>query len=219
MFVLLELCAKHVTCLWTQFFVGQIWGQSYQQKLVACDPILRLKCVRLVKRENWNVCEISQKRELKLVRLVQRENWNVWELFKERIEMCESSRKREIDSVHVTRNASKKMQPHLAKELPMKHSKNLTSTHVNHMDDIIQIRYICLWMICGIYNNFFLIPNFFCQKNMWFSSTNFTNFADVLIFFPPKSWFQKIKLNYLFLGSYMDKCINTHPQHKCFSIP
>jgi hypothetical protein len=129
MFVLLELCAKHVTCLWTQFFVGQIWGQSYQQKLVACNPTLRLKCMRLVKRGNWNVWDFSKER-----------NWNFWNLSKERIEMCESCLKRELkcvrvlkremDGVHVTRNASNKMRPCLKKELPMKNSKNSTSTHV-----------------------------------------------------------------------------------------
>jgi hypothetical protein len=37
---------------------------------------------------------------------------------------------REIDSIHVTRNASKKMRPHLKKELAMKNSKKSTSTHV-----------------------------------------------------------------------------------------
>jgi len=115
MFVLLELCAKHVTCLWTQFFVGQIWGRSYQQKLVACNPILRLKCMRLVKRENWNVWDFSKERNWNLW-LVQRENWNVWEFSKER-----------WIALHVTKNASKKMRPRLKK---MKNSKNSTSTHV-----------------------------------------------------------------------------------------
>jgi hypothetical protein len=100
-------------------------------------------------------------------------------LSKERIEMCEVSQKRvetcetcpkrelkcvrvlerDIDSVHVTRNASKKMRPHLKKELPMKNSKNLTSSEKKF----------------GEFGG-----------EMCFSSANFTNFANVLKFFAPK---------------------------------
>jgi hypothetical protein len=59
-----------------------------------------------ISQKRVETCETCPKRELKCVRVLERD----------------------IDSVHVTRNASKKMWPHLKKELPMKNSKNSTSS-------------------------------------------------------------------------------------------
>lgn len=57
-----------------------------------------------VSQKRVETCETCPKRELKCVRVLERD----------------------IDSVHVTRNASKNIQPHLKKELPIKNSKNST---------------------------------------------------------------------------------------------
>lgn len=51
-----------------------------------------------------------------------------------------------------------------------------------------------------------------------FSSAKFTHFANVLNFFFPKilisqNFFKKVKKT---PSSHINKCINTHPQHKCF---
>lgn len=93
----------------------------------------------------------------------------MWDFSKERVETCETCPKRElkwvrvlereIDSVHVTRNASKNMQPHLKKELPIKNSKNSTFSEKK----------------VGEFGG-----------EMCFSSANFTNFANVLKYFFPK---------------------------------
>jgi hypothetical protein len=68
----------------------------------------RIETCEISQNERIETCEICPKRELKCVRVLERE----------------------IDSIHVTRNASKKMRPHLKKELAMKNSKKSTSTHV-----------------------------------------------------------------------------------------
>jgi hypothetical protein len=189
--------------LWTQFFVGQIWGQSYQQKLVAWNPIiLGLQCVRLVKRGNWNVLRFLKMIESKLVRLVQRENWNVWELFKERIETCETCPKRElkrvrvlereIDSLHVTRNASKKICDVTWKKSSQWKFSRTRHPHMLHgwyHPNQVHMALDYLWNLQLKKKNL----NFFGHKNMCFSSANSLILLMFWFYLFPKSWFPRTK--------------------------
>jgi hypothetical protein len=66
--------------------------------------------------------------------------------------MCESSQKR--DGWRTCHKKCKQQDAALLeKGAPNEKFKEL-DIHTCRMGDIIQITYICLWIICGIYNNF-----------------------------------------------------------------